>query len=35
MANSQDGFTKCYEQCVKLSNAFLDEVVGKDSTVNN
>ncbi|KAG1728529.1 phosphotyrosine protein phosphatase [Suillus paluster] len=24
-----DGFTKCYEQCVKLSNAFLDEVVGK------
>ncbi|OJA07874.1 hypothetical protein AZE42_07667 [Rhizopogon vesiculosus] len=23
------GFTKCYEQCVKLSNAFLDEVVGK------
>jgi len=25
-----DGFTKCYEQCVKLSNAFLDEVVGKE-----
>ncbi|KAG2146261.1 phosphotyrosine protein phosphatase [Suillus clintonianus] len=27
----QDGFTKVYEQCVKLSNAFLDEVVGKES----
>ncbi|KAG2138602.1 phosphotyrosine protein phosphatase [Suillus bovinus] len=26
-----DGFTKVYEQCVKLSNAFLDEVAGKES----
>ncbi|KAF8846238.1 LMWPc-domain-containing protein [Paxillus ammoniavirescens] len=25
-----DGFERCFEQCTKLSNAFLDEVVGKD-----
>jgi len=25
-----DGFEGCFEQCTKLSNAFLDEVVGKD-----
>lgn len=31
MARAQDGFTEVYEQCVKLSNAFLDEVVGKKS----
>ncbi|KAG2058115.1 phosphotyrosine protein phosphatase [Suillus hirtellus] len=24
-----DGFTEVYEQCVKLSNAFLDQVAGK------
>lgn len=24
-----DGFKQCFEQCTKLSNAFLDEVVGK------
>lgn len=27
----QRGFEECYQQCVQLSNAFLDEVVGKDS----
>jgi low molecular weight phosphotyrosine protein phosphatase len=27
---SIDGFETCYQQCVELSNAFLDEVVGKD-----
>ncbi|KAG2337419.1 phosphotyrosine protein phosphatase [Suillus weaverae] len=26
-----DGFTEVYKQCVRLSNAFLDEVVGKES----
>lgn len=31
MVRAQDGFTEVYEQCVKLSNAFLDEVVGKKS----
>jgi len=25
-----DGFEQCYEQCTKLSKAFLDEVIGKD-----
>jgi hypothetical protein len=29
MARAQDGFKDVYEQCVKLSNAFLDEVAGK------
>ncbi|KZT72786.1 LMWPc-domain-containing protein [Daedalea quercina L-15889] len=24
-------FEECYQQCVRLSNAFLDEVVGKDT----
>jgi hypothetical protein len=31
MACVQDGFTEVYDQCVKLSNAFLDEVAGKES----
>ncbi|OCH96043.1 phosphotyrosine protein phosphatases I [Obba rivulosa] len=26
-----DGFEKCYHQCIGLSNAFLDEVVGKET----
>lgn len=25
-----DGFEKCYRQCVRYSNAFLDQVVGKE-----
>lgn len=25
----QDGFDACYQQCVELSNAFLDEVIGQ------
>jgi len=24
-----DGFEECYQQCVRLSNAFLDEAIGK------
>jgi len=26
-----DGFEKCYHQCTRLSNAFLDQVVGTES----
>jgi len=26
-----DGFETCYQQCVRLSNTFLDEVFGKES----
>ncbi|KIM85126.1 hypothetical protein PILCRDRAFT_817107 [Piloderma croceum F 1598] len=31
--DSEDGFEACYEQCLKLSNAFLDEVVYQQSGV--
>ena len=32
----QSGFEQCYRQCVRYSNKFLDEVVGKeDSTTSN
>ncbi|KAH8099426.1 phosphotyrosine protein phosphatase [Cristinia sonorae] len=29
------GFERCYQQCVRYSNAFLDEVVGKESKASD